>query len=86
MNICYYFFFFCGTVQYILICITFCTWFPSSFQIAKFLTVERYALVFGWNTFVALVLETLLTLIVVDSHVLNSPADLQVRKSEGNVE
>ncbi|XP_071838920.1 thiamine transporter 2-like [Apostichopus japonicus] len=49
----------------------------ASFQIAKFLTVERYALVFGWNTFVALVLETLLTLIVVDSHVLNSPADLQ---------
>lgn len=49
----------------------------ASFQIAKFLTVERYALVFGWNTFVALVLESILTLIVVDSHVLNSPADVQ---------
>ncbi|KAJ8030515.1 thiamine transporter 2 [Holothuria leucospilota] len=49
----------------------------ATFQIAKVLTVERYALVFGWNTFVALVLESLLTLIVVDSHVLNSPADLQ---------
>ncbi|XP_791719.3 thiamine transporter 2 [Strongylocentrotus purpuratus] len=47
------------------------------FQIAKHLTLERYALVFGWNTFVALVLETILTLIVVDYRTLNLPADTQ---------
>lgn len=37
------------------------------FQIAAGLSVERYALVFGVNTFVALVLQTILTSIVVDS-------------------
>ncbi|XP_060090602.1 thiamine transporter 1 isoform X1 [Heteronotia binoei] len=39
----------------------------ATFQIATNLSVERYALVFGINTFVALVLQTLLTFIVVDS-------------------
>ncbi|XP_063967276.1 thiamine transporter 2-like [Lytechinus pictus] len=49
----------------------------ATFQIAKHLSLERYALVFGWNTFVALVLETILTLIVVDYRTLNLPADTQ---------
>ncbi|TTH99997.1 Thiamine transporter 2 [Bagarius yarrelli] len=39
----------------------------AMFQIAAGLSVERYALVFGVNTFVALVLQTILTSIVVDS-------------------
>ncbi|XP_077783294.1 thiamine transporter 1 isoform X3 [Podarcis muralis] len=39
----------------------------ATFQIATNLSVERYALVFGVNTFIALALQTLLTLIVVDA-------------------
>nr|XP_020640605.1 thiamine transporter 1 isoform X3 [Pogona vitticeps] len=39
----------------------------ATFQIATNLSVERYALVFGVNTFVALMLQTLLTLIVADA-------------------
>ncbi|XP_075763086.1 thiamine transporter 1 isoform X2 [Pelodiscus sinensis] len=39
----------------------------ATFQIATNLSMERYALVFGVNTFIALALQTLLTLIVVDS-------------------
>ncbi|XP_053562481.1 thiamine transporter 1 [Bombina bombina] len=42
----------------------------STFQIAANLSMECYALVFGVNTFIALILQTLLTLIVVDSSVL----------------
>ncbi|KAJ7396057.1 hypothetical protein BTVI_149258 [Pitangus sulphuratus] len=38
------------------------------FQIATNLSVERYALVFGVNTFIALALQTVLTLIVVDAN------------------
>ncbi|XP_061431197.1 thiamine transporter 2-like [Lethenteron reissneri] len=39
----------------------------ATFQIAATLDMERYALVFGANTFVALVLQTVLTVVVVDS-------------------
>ncbi|KAG9264697.1 thiamine transporter 2-like [Astyanax mexicanus] len=39
----------------------------AMFQIAAGLSMERYALVFGVNTFAALVLQTVLTSIVVDS-------------------
>ncbi|XP_063004365.1 thiamine transporter 1 [Melospiza melodia melodia] len=39
----------------------------ATFQIATNLSVERYALVFGVNTFIALGLQTLLTVIVVDA-------------------
>ncbi|XP_050014334.1 thiamine transporter 1 isoform X1 [Alexandromys fortis] len=39
----------------------------ATFQIATNLSMERYALVFGVNTFIALALQTLLTLIVVDA-------------------
>ncbi|OCT81094.1 thiamine transporter 2 [Xenopus laevis] len=38
----------------------------ATFQIAVNLSMERYALMFGVNTFVALALQTILTLIVVD--------------------
>ncbi|MEE6500731.1 hypothetical protein FKM82_003904, partial [Ascaphus truei] len=38
----------------------------STFQIAVNLSMERYALMFGLNTFVALALQTILTVIVVD--------------------
>uniref|UniRef100_A0A8D2E0A0 Solute carrier family 19 member 2 n=1 Tax=Sciurus vulgaris TaxID=55149 RepID=A0A8D2E0A0_SCIVU len=39
----------------------------ATFQIAANLSMERYALVFGVNTFIALALQTLLTLTVVDA-------------------
>ncbi|XP_006887474.1 PREDICTED: thiamine transporter 1 [Elephantulus edwardii] len=39
----------------------------ATFQIAANLSMERYALVFGVNTFIALALQTVLTLIVVDA-------------------
>ncbi|XP_019602991.2 thiamine transporter 1 isoform X2 [Rhinolophus sinicus] len=39
----------------------------ATFQIAANLSMERYALVFGVNTFIALGLQTVLTLIVVDA-------------------
>ncbi|XP_055069101.2 thiamine transporter 1 [Misgurnus anguillicaudatus] len=39
----------------------------ATFQIAANLSMKRYALVFGVNTFIALLLQTLLTVIVVDS-------------------
>ncbi|XP_013926865.1 PREDICTED: thiamine transporter 1 [Thamnophis sirtalis] len=39
----------------------------ATFQIAANLSVERYALVFGVNTFIALALQTVLTFIVVDA-------------------
>ena len=52
--------------------------FNDRFQIAVNLSVERYALVFGINTFIALVIQTLLTVIVVDSGGLNLPVSIQV--------
>ncbi|XP_017949957.1 thiamine transporter 2 isoform X2 [Xenopus tropicalis] len=38
----------------------------ATYQLAVNLSMERYALLFGFNTFVALALQTILTLIVVD--------------------
>ncbi|XP_053170417.1 thiamine transporter 1 [Scomber japonicus] len=39
----------------------------ATYQIATSLNMQRYALVFGVNTFMALLLQTLLTVVVVDS-------------------
>ncbi|XP_015273322.1 PREDICTED: thiamine transporter 2 isoform X2 [Gekko japonicus] len=39
----------------------------ATFQIAVSLSMERYALMFGFNNFVALLIQTLLTVMVVDS-------------------
>ncbi|KAM9274938.1 LOW QUALITY PROTEIN: thiamine transporter 2-like [Cariama cristata] len=39
----------------------------ATFQIAVNLSMERYALMFGFNNFVALVIQTVLTVVVVDS-------------------
>nr|XP_025862102.1 thiamine transporter 2 [Vulpes vulpes]XP_025862103.1 thiamine transporter 2 [Vulpes vulpes]XP_025862104.1 thiamine transporter 2 [Vulpes vulpes] len=47
------------------------------FQIAVNLSVERYALVFGMNTFMALVIQTIMTVIVVDQKGLNLPINIQ---------
>ncbi len=49
------------------------------YQIAANLSMKRYALVFGVNTFIALLLQTLLTLIVVDSAGLGLDIFLQVK-------
>lgn len=48
------------------------------FQIAVNLSVERYALVFGINTFIALVIQTVITVIVVDQGGLRLPVHTQV--------
>uniref|UniRef100_A0A673V4F5 Solute carrier family 19 member 3 n=1 Tax=Suricata suricatta TaxID=37032 RepID=A0A673V4F5_SURSU len=48
------------------------------FYIAVNLSVERYALVFGINTFVALVIQTVMTVIVVDNQGLGLPVNVQV--------
>ncbi|KAK2496251.1 hypothetical protein MC885_003915 [Smutsia gigantea] len=47
------------------------------FQIAVNLSVERYALVFGINTFLALLIQTIITVIVVDPRGLNLPVSIQ---------
>ncbi|XP_026970253.1 thiamine transporter 2 [Sagmatias obliquidens] len=47
------------------------------FQIAVNLSVERYALVFGINTFIALVIQTVITVIVVDQGGLRLPVHIQ---------
>lgn len=52
--------------------------FNDRFQIAVNLSVERYALVFGINTFVALVIQTVIMVIVVDQRGLNLPISTQV--------
>ncbi|CAJ0610310.1 unnamed protein product [Cylicocyclus nassatus] len=49
----------------------------ASCNIATELSSTIYGLVFGWNTFVAVGLQTLLTLVVVDSHGLNLPMRTQ---------
>lgn len=52
---------------------------PTRYQIAASLSMQRYALVFGVNTFVALLLESLLTVVVVDSVGLGLDVGTQVR-------
>lgn len=49
------------------------------YQIAANLSMKRYALVFGVNTFIALLLQTVLTVIVVDSAGLGLDIFLQVK-------
>ncbi|XP_030349847.1 thiamine transporter 2-like [Strigops habroptila] len=39
----------------------------ATFQIAVNLSMERYALLFGFNNFIALVIQTILTVVIVDS-------------------
>ncbi|NXE05952.1 S19A3 protein, partial [Lophotis ruficrista] len=39
----------------------------ATFQIAVNLSMERYALMFGFNNFIALLIQTVLTVVVVDS-------------------
>ncbi|NXV77923.1 S19A3 protein, partial [Atlantisia rogersi] len=49
----------------------------ATFQIAVNLSMERYALMFGFNNFVALVIQTVLTVIVVDSRGLGLDINTQ---------
>ncbi|NWV68312.1 S19A3 protein, partial [Malurus elegans] len=42
----------------------------ATFQIAVNLSMEHYALIFGFNSFVALLIQTILTIVVVDTKVL----------------
>ncbi|EHB17667.1 Thiamine transporter 2 [Heterocephalus glaber] len=48
------------------------------FQIAVNLSVERYALVFGINTFIVLVIQTIMTVMVGDPRGLNLAISIQV--------
>lgn len=52
-----------------------------SYQIAASLSMQRYALVFGVNTFAALLLQTLLTVVVVDTAGLGLDISTQARKN-----
>ncbi|NXI53035.1 S19A3 protein, partial [Chloroceryle aenea] len=49
----------------------------ATFQIAVTLSMECYALMFGFNTFVALVIQTILTVVVVDSRGLGLDIETQ---------
>nr|XP_054361856.1 thiamine transporter 2-like [Mirounga angustirostris] len=49
----------------------------AAFQIAANLSVERYALVFGINTFLALAIQTGMTVAVVDKQGLGLPVSIQ---------
>ncbi|NXX13437.1 S19A3 protein, partial [Podargus strigoides] len=49
----------------------------ATFQIAVNLSMERYALMFGCNNFIALVIQTILTVIVVDSKGLGLDISIQ---------
>ncbi|XP_077988016.1 thiamine transporter 2-like [Glandiceps talaboti] len=55
----------------------------ASFQIASHLTTERYALVFGCNTFLALALQAILTVVVIDKHGLDLPPHTQFQVFSG---
>ncbi|XP_072474172.1 thiamine transporter 2 [Notamacropus eugenii] len=68
--LCYAGFLIFKTVYMLLITI-------AVFQIAVNLSMERYALVFGVNTFLALVIQTIMTLIVVDARGLSLHIDIQ---------
>lgn len=57
-----------------------CALWPIRYQIAASLNMQRYALVFGVNTFMALLLQSLLTVVVVDSAGLGLDVFTQVRK------
>lgn len=52
--------------------------FISRFQIAVNLSMERYALMFGFNNFAALVIQTIITVVVVDSRGLGLDISTQV--------
>nr|XP_060623804.1 thiamine transporter 2 [Anolis sagrei ordinatus] len=49
----------------------------ATFQIAVSLSMERYALMFGFNNFVALLIQTIITVIVVDSKGLGLDIETQ---------
>lgn len=51
-----------------------------SANIASELTASNYGLVFGWNTFVAVLLQSILTFAVADSHGFNLAIRAQVWK------
>lgn len=57
----------------------FTSWFTLRFQIAVTLSMERYALMFGFNNFVALAIQTILTVVVVDPKGLGLDINTQVR-------
>lgn len=69
-----------STITVIHRVILLCALWPIRYQIAASLNMQRYALVFGVNTFMALLLQSLLTVVVVDSAGLGLDVFTQVRK------
>lgn len=55
-----------------------------STQLALRVEHSSYALIFGFNTFLALILQTILTLVVADKHGLDLPIRTQVVPNEGS--
>ncbi|XP_032302506.1 thiamine transporter 2-like isoform X3 [Coturnix japonica] len=53
----------------------------ATFQIAVNLSMERYALMFGFNNFIALVIQTIVTVVVVDSNGLGLGISTQLEFS-----
>ncbi|KAH0624031.1 hypothetical protein JD844_007322 [Phrynosoma platyrhinos] len=54
----------------------------ATFQIAASLSMERYALMFGFNNFIALLIQTIVTVIVVDSKGLGLDIETQRKCKE----
>ena len=52
-----------------------------SFQVALNVDEHAYALIFGWNTFVALALQSIMTIVVADKRGLDLDIRNQVRYS-----
>ncbi|XP_054650721.1 thiamine transporter 1-like [Dunckerocampus dactyliophorus] len=67
----------CYASYIVLCCMQTLSMTVATYQIAADLTMERYALVFGANTFAALTLQTIMTAIVVDSEGLALDVVLQ---------
>ena len=55
--------------------------FSFSFQVALNVDEHAYALIFGWNTFVALALQSIMTIVVADKRGLDLDIRIQVRCS-----
>ena len=58
---------------------------PCSAQLAYNVDHDSYALIFGFNTFIALLLQTFLTLAVSDEHGLNLDIRTQVSHCPINI-
>ena len=68
----------CNVAQFcnLFISATVCTF--GSFQVALHVGEQAFALIFGWNMFVALALQSIMTLVVTDKRGLDLEIHTQV--------